>query len=95
MEDEHQLTTRDFEFEYKSSGKLYRLSVPVEIPYEHDKRELVQRLMKIHSIPPYEESRLCEDLSHFIADAPLQEWDRQADERLSNCAKVYLVFVPG
>ena len=84
------LRTEDFEFEYKSKGSLYRLSVPVEIPYEKDRRELVQRLMTLHSIPPYEEESLYDKISRFIADASLREWDRQADEWLSNSSKVFV-----
>ena len=84
------LRTEDFEFEYKSKGSLYRLSVPVEIPYEKDRRELVQRLMTLHSIPPYEEESLYDKISCFIADASLREWDRQADQWLSNSSQVFV-----
>lgn len=91
-EDPRLFRTRDFAFEYRSNGNVCRLSVPVEIPYEKDKRELVQRLMKLHAIPPYEEDSLFDKLSHFIAEESLQEWGRQADEWLSNSTKVLKTY---
>ncbi|KAL5502575.1 hypothetical protein EMCRGX_G009373 [Ephydatia muelleri] len=86
-EEDRRLHTQDFEFEYKSKGNLYQLSVPVQIPYEKDKRELVQRLMKLHLIPSYEEDSLFNKISRFIVDASVKEGDRQADEWLSNSSK--------
>ena len=92
-EGDRHLHTQDFEFEYKSKGNLYQLSVPVQIPYEKDKRELVQRLMKLHLIPSYEEDSLFDKISRFIVDASVKEGDRQADEWLSNSSKVCLFIV--
>lgn len=44
---------RDFVFDFKDSGKLQRLTVPIPIPLKVDAREFVQRLITFHNLPCY------------------------------------------
>ena len=76
------LRTEDFEFEYKSKGSLYRLSVPVEIPYEKDRRELVHgwwRCIRYHRT----KKNLCTTRS--VASSRMRPLGSGMDKRTSGC----------
>lgn len=44
---------RDFVFDFKDSGKLQRLTVPIPIPLKIGAEEFVQRLISFHNLPCY------------------------------------------
>lgn len=44
---------RDFVFDFKDSGKLQRLTVPIPVPLKIDTKEFVQRLITFHNLPCY------------------------------------------
>lgn len=56
---------RDFVFDFKDSGKLQRLTVPIPIPLKVDAREFVQRLITFHNLPCYLEPELTKTLDEF------------------------------
>lgn len=47
---------RDFVFDFKDSGKIQRLTVPIPIPMKVTAKEFVQRLIHFHNLPCYLES---------------------------------------
>lgn len=47
---------RDFVFDFKDSGKIQRLTVPIPIPMKVTAKEFVQRLINFHNLPCYLES---------------------------------------
>ena len=44
---------RDFVFDFKDSGKVQRLTVPIPVPLKIDTKEFVQRLITFHNLPCY------------------------------------------
>ncbi|XP_045533252.1 protein C12orf4 homolog [Pieris brassicae] len=65
---------------------LFKLEVPVDIPYEGSSRELVQRVLKMFHIPVYLEDELNEKLAEFIAEET-KNYHNERDEKLLNQLK--------
>lgn len=58
---------RDFVFDFKDSGNLQRLTVPIPIPLKIGAKEFVQRLITYHNLPCYlEPGRKCPKSQGFI-----------------------------
>ncbi|CAH2097260.1 unnamed protein product [Euphydryas editha] len=66
-----QNTSKTFEFSFPTCTNeelLYKLEVPVQIPYDGSTRELVQRVIKMFHIPVYLEDELNEKLAEFVSE---------------------------
>ncbi|XP_046973011.1 protein C12orf4 homolog isoform X1 [Vanessa cardui] len=66
-----QNTSKTFEFSFPTCTNeelLYKLEVPVQIPYDGSTRELVQRVLKMFHIPVYLEDELNEKLAEFVSE---------------------------
>ncbi|XP_038219487.1 protein C12orf4 homolog [Zerene cesonia] len=84
-----QNATKTFKFSFPTCTNeeiLFKLEVPVEIPYEGSSRELVQRVIKMFHIPVYLEDKLNEELASFIADET-KNFYNERDEKLLNQLK--------
>ncbi|XP_032523488.2 protein C12orf4 homolog [Danaus plexippus] len=63
--------TKTFKFSFPTCTNedlLFKLEVPVEIPYPGSTRELVQRILKMFHIPVYLEDELNEKLADFVSE---------------------------
>ncbi|CAG4970583.1 unnamed protein product [Colias eurytheme] len=81
--------TKTFKFSFPTCTNeeiLFKLEVPVEIPYEGSSRELVQRVIKMFHIPVYLEDELNEKLANFIAEET-KNFHNERDEKLLNQLK--------
>ncbi|CAG4945248.1 unnamed protein product [Parnassius apollo] len=65
---------------------LFKLEVPVEIPYDGSTRELVQRVINMFHIPVYLEEELNEKLAHFVSEET-KDFHNKRDEKLLNQLK--------
>ena len=82
MDEEGVLRIGDFVYQFPSRGKVYRLTVPLKLPYQDNSRELAVRLIRIHKIPFHLEDDLFEKLEAFSEAATLQMLDQQAENNL-------------
>lgn len=87
---------RDFVFEFKDSGKLQRLTVPIPIPLKVDAKEFVQRLVTFHDLPCYLEPELTKTLDEFNKSSCRELQDKMGGAALeqmkqsSHCAADYI-----
>lgn len=75
-----------FKFPTCTSDQEYTLEIPVKIPYEGCKKELVHRLMSSFKLPCYVEADLLSSLESTIKEWTLKFHDDKA-EKLINSAK--------
>ncbi|KPJ02967.1 Uncharacterized protein C12orf4-like [Papilio xuthus] len=76
--------TKTFKFSFPTCTNeelLFKLEVPVEIPYDGSPRELVQRVINMFHIPVYLEDELNEKLAQFIGDET-REFHNSRDAKL-------------
>lgn len=69
---------RDFVFDFKDSGKIQRLTVPIPIPMKVTAKEFVQRLIHFHNLPCYLESELTKTLDEFHQSSYQELHDKMA-----------------
>lgn len=87
---------RDFVFDFKDSGKLQRLTVPIPIPLKVDAKEFVQRLITFHNLPCYLEPELTKTLDEFNKSSCRELQDKMGVAALeqmkqsSQCAADYI-----
>ncbi|XP_045539912.1 protein C12orf4 homolog [Papilio machaon] len=81
--------TKTFKYSFPTCTNeelLFKLVVPVEIPYDGSPRELLQRVINMFHIPLYLEDELNEKLAQFISDET-REFHNSRDEKLLNQLK--------
>ncbi|CAK1594271.1 unnamed protein product [Parnassius mnemosyne] len=82
-------TTKIFKYSFPTCTNediLFKLEVPVEIPYDGSTRELVQRVINMFHIPVYLEEELNEKLAHYISEET-KDFHNKRDEKLLNQLK--------
>ncbi|XP_013196140.1 protein C12orf4 homolog [Amyelois transitella] len=81
--------TKNFKYSFPTCTNeeiLFKLDVPVEIPYSGCTRELVQRVINMFHIPVYLEDELNEKLAEFVA-TETKNFHNDRDEKLINQLK--------
>ncbi|KPJ12108.1 Uncharacterized protein C12orf4-like [Papilio machaon] len=81
--------TKTFKYSFPTCTNeelLFKLVVPVEIPYDGSPRELLQRVINMFHIPVYLEDELNEKLAQFISNET-REFHNSRDEKLLNQLK--------
>ncbi|XP_013147958.1 PREDICTED: protein C12orf4 homolog [Papilio polytes] len=81
--------TKTFKFSFPTCTNeeiLFKLEVPIEIPYDGSPRELVQRVINMFHIPVYLEDELNEKLAQFISEET-RDFHNSRDEKLLNQLK--------
>ncbi|XP_041973754.1 protein C12orf4 homolog [Aricia agestis] len=92
-----QNVTKTFKFSFPTctnEGILYKLEVPVEIPYDGSTRELVQRVLKMFHIPVYLEDDLNEKLANFVSEET-KNYHNERDAKLLDQLKNSEINVDG
>ena len=86
------MATFDFTYCYSSQDGPQQLTVPVELPFHGEMKELVIRIMTQNHLPCYFEDELTEQLSSFIAKETALWRDKKGDEIMQEALKQKVII---
>lgn len=89
------MATVDFTYCYSSQDGPQQLTVPVDLPYHGEMKELVIRIMIQNNLPCYFEDDLTEQLSSFIAKETTLWRDKKGDEIMQEALKEKVIIIYG
>ena len=89
------MATVDFTYSYSSQDGPQQLTVPVDLPYRGEMKELVIRIMTQNNLPCYFEDDLTKQLSSFIAKETTLWRDKKGDEIVQEALKKKVVIIYG
>lgn len=86
------MATVDFTYSYSSQDGPRQLTVPVELPFCGEIKELVIRIMAQNQLPCYFEDELTEQLSSFIIKETKLWRDKKGDEIMQEALKEKVII---
>lgn len=89
------MATVDFTYCYSSQDGPQQLTVPVDLPYHGEIKELVIRIMTQNNLPCYFEDDLTEQLSSFIAKETTLWRDKKGDDIMQEALKEKVIIIYG